>query len=357
MATEQLVFGWTISPGGYRWISVVDRTDHPQQALIPIAPERTIAPWLTPKPEPALFRIFAGLKPDQKSILAFAKEYGNLWYGPELSPVNSADAPPSSPLRGTSLGNWEYQVADMHQLVRIWDLLQADDQKSLTAHVRWRKKGRKVTAVEFVFHPEKIRTRSSQGSSELVSVIASIEKDPASLAQFEVGDPVLPAWLYLRQEIATHLDHLAQEMVPTMVWDPGTKRPVLAHEAPTLASAVWFQFAQALTHDKVFSQCRTCGKWFEVAPEVARSHRRYCSNSCRSKGFRERQDRARQLFMSKKMTFEQIAEELDSDVATVKRWITGLKESIAEPAPEGDQEVSLPFGRRRRSIIVDTADD
>jgi hypothetical protein len=30
--------------------------------------------------------------------------------------------------------------------------------------------------------------------------------------------------------------------------------------------------------------------------------------------------------MSKKMTFAQVAEELDSDVATVKRWITGVKE-------------------------------
>ena len=95
--------------------------------------------------------------------------------------------------------------------------------------------------------------------------------------------------------------------------------------AQNLYSGVWLQFADAVTNDRIFSRCRECGKWFEVAPEVARSHRRFCSNSCRSKAYRQRQDRARQLFTAKK-SFEEIAEELDSDVATVKKWITGLRE-------------------------------
>ena len=38
------------------------------------------------------------------------------------------------------------------------------------------------------------------------------------------------------------------------------------------------------------------------------------------------QGRARQLYTAEKKTFEEIAEELDSDVATVRRWITGIKE-------------------------------
>jgi hypothetical protein len=38
------------------------------------------------------------------------------------------------------------------------------------------------------------------------------------------------------------------------------------------------------------------------------------------------QGRARQLYTGEKKTFEEIAEELDSDVATVRRWITGIKE-------------------------------
>jgi hypothetical protein len=59
---------------------------------------------------------------------------------------------------------------------------------------------------------------------------------------------------------------------------------------------------------------------------VARSHRRFCSNACKTKAHRNKQDRARQLFTVKNMTFEEIAGELDSDVATVKRWITGIKE-------------------------------
>jgi hypothetical protein len=38
------------------------------------------------------------------------------------------------------------------------------------------------------------------------------------------------------------------------------------------------------------------------------------------------QGRARQLFTVEKKTFEEIAEELDSDPATVRRWITGIKD-------------------------------
>jgi hypothetical protein len=59
---------------------------------------------------------------------------------------------------------------------------------------------------------------------------------------------------------------------------------------------------------------------------VARSHRRFCSNACKTKAHRNKQDRARQLFTVEKKTFEEIAKELDSDVATVRRWITGIKE-------------------------------
>ena len=95
--------------------------------------------------------------------------------------------------------------------------------------------------------------------------------------------------------------------------------------APSLLGAVWFQLADAVTHDRVFSSCRECQKWFAVGPEVARSNRRFCSNACRSKAYRERQDRARRMCTAGK-TFEEIAEALDSDVPTVRRWITGLKE-------------------------------
>ena len=110
-----------------------------------------------------------------------------------------------------------------------------------------------------------------------------------------------------------------------MAWDEGRQRPAMRLVAPTLRSAVWLQLADAVANDLTFSRCRECGRWFEVAPDVARSHRRFCTNACRSKAYRHRQDRARRMFMDQK-TFEEIAEELESDVWTVRRWITGSEE-------------------------------
>lgn len=144
------------------------------------------------------------------------------------------------------------------------------------------------------------------------------------MERFTVGEVLLPGWAYLQGQIDDCLGQL-DPAKPCMAWDPKRERPALRYGPHTLLDALWLQFADAVDRDKVFGQCQECGKWFEIAPDAARTHRRFCSNSCRGKAYRERQDKARQLFTVGK-TFEEIADELDSDVATVRRWITGSKE-------------------------------
>jgi hypothetical protein len=161
-------------------------------------------------------------------------------------------------------------------------------------------------------------------------VIASRDSEPELLAEFEAGDPVAPAWAYLQQDLDNHLNHLtgqegAAGLVAVADRDPKRGRPSLRFVAPTLLVAIWVQLADAVSNDRTFGRCRECGKWFAVAPGAARTHRRTCSNACRSRSFRERQERARQLHAAEK-SFEEIAKELDSDVATVRKWITGFKE-------------------------------
>jgi hypothetical protein len=165
---------------------------------------------------------------------------------------------------------------------------------------------------------------SALGFRRSKSVIASPTWRPELLAAFRPDDPLLPAWAFLQQDLERHLFNAKVEFSAAMPWDTKRQRPALRLEALTLLSAVYFQLADAVSNDRTFSRCRQCGRWFAVAPEAARSHRRFCSDGCRSKAYRGRQDRARQLFMAKK-TFEEIAAELDSDVSTVKVWITGFK--------------------------------
>jgi predicted nucleic acid-binding Zn ribbon protein len=68
-----------------------------------------------------------------------------------------------------------------------------------------------------------------------------------------------------------------------------------------------------------------CARWFEVAAEATRAHRKFCSDSCRIMAYRDRQDAARRLHAGGK-SFEEVARGLGSTAATVERWVTGVKE-------------------------------
>src|SRR5262245_38253271 len=104
-----------------------------------------------------------------------------------------------------------------------------------------------------------------------------------------------------------------------------TEYGAISREGREELRAVWLQLADAVSNDRTFSRCRECQKWLAVGPEVARSNRRFCSNACRTRSYRERQDRARRLRTEGK-SFEEIATQLDSDLATIRRWITGFRE-------------------------------
>jgi hypothetical protein len=337
MAIERMQFDWHVCPAGYRWVQATAVATPgeeyrplkgPQPALVPADPTN----WETesspsPEPEPALFRIFAGVKPDKEGILAFANRYGNLGGGVECQPAKRDVATEEAPLHGTLMSVWRNQISAVRRLVGLWDLLRAQDRGRLAQHFRWSKEGAAGPAVYFVSHPRGGEGEDlSLGVYKTRGLVASREHRPEMLAAFEVGDPVLPGWLYLQEDLDLHLFHTTDEIGTTMAWDTERQRPTMQLVAPTLLSAVWVQLADAVSNDRTFSRCRMCGKWFEVAPDVARSHRRFCSNACKTRAHRNKQDRARQLYTTEKKTFEEIADELDSDAATVRRWITGIRE-------------------------------
>jgi hypothetical protein len=281
---------------------------------------------VTPQPNPALFRFFADLTPDRESILQFANRHGDLFRPTEVTPSGRSGRGPVEPRYGTWLAEWQDQIDKLRRLVGLWELLQREDREGLARHIHWR--------TDPAYGPE-VSFDSDGGVGEegvpplgfqrVRDVIASRYCRPDGLERFQVGDPVAPARVYLQREIDVALHQTQARLFAGMDWDDKENRPVFRLEATTLAGAVWLQFADAFSNNRTYSRCRECGAWFEVAPDLARTNRRFCSNGCRSKAYRERQDRARQLFMAQR-TFEQIAEELDSDTATVKRWITGSKE-------------------------------
>jgi hypothetical protein len=88
----------------------------------------------------------------------------------------------------------------------------------------------------------------------------------------------------------------------------------------TLLGALWLQLAEAVSGNKEFRSCPTCGKWFELNPDIARTNRQFCSDACRTRAYRGRKEQAQKL-AKKGKSIKEIAAEVDSDVKTVKGWI------------------------------------
>ena len=57
---------------------------------------------------------------------------------------------------------------------------------------------------------------------------------------------------------------------------------------------------------------------------ASRTDKQFCSNACRSKAYRDRQEQARQMFAAGK-TVREIAKALDAKPEAVKGWVKGLQ--------------------------------
>lgn len=88
----------------------------------------------------------------------------------------------------------------------------------------------------------------------------------------------------------------------------------------TLLGALWLQLAETISGSKKHRACAACGNWFEVSPEKFRKSRHYCSEPCRSRAYRSRKEKARQLNNEGK-TIKEIAVLLGSDKKTIRGWL------------------------------------
>ncbi len=200
-------------------------------------------------------------------------------------------------------------------------MVQQQDETALARHIEWKDALPGGPVVYYHSHPElKAGAKSPEGDAPVSDPVL-----PAPLEDFEPFDVVTPAKVYLLQQLHQHLHDAAGKVQVGMAWDARRAQPAVSYVCPTLLSMVWLQFATVVNEGLVFNRCPECGTWFEVAPGAARTSRQYCSTGCRSKAYRERQDRARRMH-TEGMSFEAIAEALGSDAATVKRWITGTKD-------------------------------
>ena len=345
-ATEIFDCYQEVNPGGYLWFAADEEVGNPEKFLhghykvsqikkainsahrednrvwiisddIPRGYPAMVN-WYNPlRHEKSLFIKFANTRPEPEEILIFANQYGLL--GKSVGIVSDTSLPGSimvgqegstkQPLgRGELLGTWQAEIAQMNSVFEVWELVNAEDTDKLKNFFHW--------------DDQNSVSYSKDGGC---GIIASKEVHPERLERMQLGDLIVPAKYYIQGQIN---EYLVKAVHPQLLWNIN-KTPTeleLFHVPTGLIGALWLQFAQAIHGDKSFHYCDQCGAVFELDPRMkGRAGRKFCSNSCRTKALRVRQAEAIRLSQKEGMKPAEIAERLESDLPTVRRWIKASK--------------------------------
>jgi hypothetical protein len=320
-ATE---FLWKRPVGG---VGYEIRRHWTNERLLVARPDARLEEYAPLREEPALFMKFSETEAvvtfrEEESvdegILGFVNRYGLL--GGDAArgrPVRRKYGRLPSSWYGDAPRNVRTHVLWIREAIRLWDLVRRGDQKGLAASFRWEG----ADAVVYRY-PEGVPDHLGVTWGEREVVVVSREKHPDVLASLTPGDLVGPAQFRLHQFVNARL---CGPVSLKLVRRPEDGRDALDVLPDSLLPALWLQLALAIAGKKEYRRCSECGRPFELGPGGSRTSRLTCSAACRNRAYRERQERARQLHAAGK-TFKQIAKELDSDLKTVKGWVTGRRE-------------------------------
>jgi hypothetical protein len=243
--------------------------------------------------EPALFHAFADLqalpwppefrKADdvtrlRDSVLAFANRYG----APEV--------------RGEFLLAVNQEIHHLRAAIELWEGGRQRDQEAIAKYIKWNK-----------------RLGWNLAGSPL-EYFQVPEDWPAAPRR---KDQVIEQAARLVDLIIEHKCGHDFQIKPERNADGGV---TLAVEIDELLSALWLQFAFAVAGDKQYRRCEVCQRAFELAPGENRADRRFCSDKCRIRAYRQRKARAIEM-RAAGAQLRKIARELDTDVATVCVWV------------------------------------
>jgi hypothetical protein len=277
----------------------------------------------------ALYRILSETEPTPEGILGFAIRYGQLGEGVQKTRLWTS-ATQFLDQRVEPLPYWQWRICWLREIVRIWDLVMQGKRKALSEMLDWHELSHVVVlrhhSQEFTkFRDEWLRACGPRRSPRLAEFPDAESFDQTIFGPLLIDfnphhpeDPVHLGMVWVLRSLAAGMENLVA-LRPRWVALPG--RAVLQEIPLSLLGAIYLQFAQAVNQDTPARRCEACGRWFEVAPDRSRVDRTTCSGTCRTRLYRDRQERARRLFAQGKKP-KQIAKELGSDEVTIRKWIT-----------------------------------
>jgi hypothetical protein len=295
--------------------------------------QQSPAKWYAPlRDKPALFRTFADTPVTMEGVLEFANRYGMLG-GVHADPQRQEG---QSGFIGAvvfeSITAWAQQILLMRQAVALADIAAAGDSETLRNLFFWDTDALIYNPWPSWFLPD-WRTRKTENVPDGAEWLKTAGLDVANpvvvmreswnrnyfrqLTVDPVGAAVLAVGIIVNNE-------LRGAVSPRLAVDLKTGKQTLRYLPENLISALWFQIADAVSMAKRFQRCKWCQEWFEIPLRGARISRVYCSNSCRTRAYRERVGVAKRLREQGK-SVKEIAVALATDVKTVKHWLADKK--------------------------------
>jgi hypothetical protein len=255
----------------------------------------------------ALYLELANCAPTVGGVLAFANRYGYLGLHRDSG----------GPCKAETVAEWALEIAWLREAVEVWGLWKKKDVEKLRARVR-----REGDVVQYRAPPGVLEALGSSTREDAVhddrhENAASGTTASAKRKRIPEADVLSMALLILHQLVNRRL---AASGTFKMFEAANGKRSGVAYVPNSLLGAIYLRFALAVSSRTRTRKCNTCGRHFELAPGKARADRIFCSDACKSKAYRRRQEKARRL-RARGERVEGIAQKVEVDVETVQRWI------------------------------------
>jgi hypothetical protein len=312
------IFDWFDLTRGYGWSQAVAGARANQKELDETAAStRTFS---ARRENSGLFLSLAETRADQRGVLKFLFDCEDrlLWRSGQAR----ADMPKFPDfMGGPNLTEWVAAARWMRLLVALWRSVRSQDRSSLQRHIHWQAERGSAAQVVYIckhhHHPD-----AELPADGVAEPIASREVRPGWLQILKPPDLTGPAVAFLKAKISAYLADLVR---PQFLIEVKTTRLRLEPIPKTFFALLWLQFGEAVAEAKEYERCLSCGFYFERSPATARSNRRFCSNACRSRMYRKRQERAQRLY-EEGMPLSQIARELETNVRTVRGWLKARRD-------------------------------
>jgi hypothetical protein len=272
VSIDPFTFRWWVDSAGHEWKK---GAASPKDLLlvarnVPGSPLKLYYPL---EKYPGLFRDFSVLR-GKDDILQFANLYGTLFHGGYSSKGRAQGGTlgkdPIGKLFGTSLAQWEWEIADMRILVHLWESIVDRNVKELAHIVTWERDGSVGYKIDAPRRKPNVWLWVPSFGSPLPDV-------------FKPGDILLPARYALQAEINARLANPEIGLsVPCLNWTPDLKQRITI-TPPNLLAGMWLQFAQTVTGNYLLKRCQGCGNYFQAGPGGKRSDAETCGSTCRQR--------------------------------------------------------------------------